>query len=133
MCLFNVMFVHTWMKAHYEKSRLLSHCSFYLRVSCLNSNHVINVKKIHNVFACYDRSKLNRVKCQKNYIYLFYMINDVKIYLHNKSVCHNVLKNYKYIFKKIEIIFCFYEICNIYWTLRIHMFRINLWTMWKIW
>jgi hypothetical protein len=43
MCLFNVMLVHMWVKAHYEKPRLLSHCIF------LNFNHVISVKDFHNV------------------------------------------------------------------------------------
>lgn len=63
------------------------------------------MKDFHNVFACYDKSKLDKVKCQKNNIYLFYMISDVKIYLHNKNVYHNVLKICKYTQEIIEMIF----------------------------
>jgi hypothetical protein len=93
MHLFNVMFVCMWVKAHYEKSRLLSHCIFFFsRVSYLNFNNVINVKvaMFLHVRIGQNLTKSNAKKYL--FIYLFYMISDVKIYLHNKNVCHNVLK-----------------------------------------
>jgi len=58
------------VKAHYKGDQL----SYFFGVPCLNFNHVIIMKKIHNVFAYYDKSKPKEVKCQKNYIFWFHMM-----------------------------------------------------------
>jgi hypothetical protein len=42
-------------------------------------------------------------------------------------------KRCKYIQKMIEMIFSFYEICNIYQTLGFHMIGISFWNMWRVW
>jgi hypothetical protein len=39
---------------------------------------------------------------------------DVRVYLCQKYICHNILKNENIIQKMIEIIFSFYDICTIY-------------------
>jgi hypothetical protein len=41
----------------------------------------------------------------KKVLYIYFMISDIKIYLHNKNVCHNVLKICKYTQEMIEMIF----------------------------
>jgi hypothetical protein len=58
------------VKAHYGwggKIVVTLYC--FLKVSCLNFNHVIIMKKIYNVFAYYGRSKPEKVKFQINYTF----------------------------------------------------------------
>jgi hypothetical protein len=47
---------------------------YFLGVPCLNFNHVIIMKDFHIFFAYYDKSKLPKIKCQKNYIFKFHMM-----------------------------------------------------------
>lgn len=52
---------------------------------------------------------INKSKFQKNTLFNFISC-DVKIYLHKTNVYHSAFENQN----MIEIIYNFYEICNIY-------------------
>ncbi len=52
-----------WVKAHWGGGgvcKIVVTLYYFLRVPCLNFNHVIIMKDFHNVFAYYGRSKLNK-------------------------------------------------------------------------
>jgi hypothetical protein len=50
-------FKHIRVKAHYGGAQNCGHIVLFLKVPCLNFNHVIIMKDFHNVFAYYGKSK----------------------------------------------------------------------------
>jgi hypothetical protein len=46
-----------WVKAHYGGGQIVVTLYRFLKVPCLNFNHVIVMKDFHNVFAYYGKSK----------------------------------------------------------------------------
>jgi hypothetical protein len=51
------------VKAHYRGGMIVVTLYYFSRVPYLNFNHVIIMKKFHNIFAYYDSSKLKEIKC----------------------------------------------------------------------
>ncbi len=100
------------VKTHYRGAKIVVSLYYFPKVSCLNFNHVIIMKKNCNIFAYYGRSKPKEIKCQINYIFLEYEV--MLKYISAQKKCHKVPKKCKYIHEMIEMIFNVYEICNIY-------------------
>jgi hypothetical protein len=79
---------------------------FILGVPSLNFNHLIIMKKFHNVFAYYDTSKPKEIKCQINCTLLFSY--DVMLeYLCQNNVLRNLLKNANTFNKQLKSFFYF--------------------------
>jgi hypothetical protein len=47
-----------WGESTLKWDMIMSHCIIFLRVPCLNFNHVIIMKDFHNVFVYYGKSEL---------------------------------------------------------------------------
>ncbi len=83
------------MKAHYGGgAKIVLTLQFILRVPSLNFNHVIIMKKFHNVFAYYGRSKPKKKMPNKLYTFSFSFSYDVMLeYLNQNNIYQNILKN----------------------------------------
>jgi hypothetical protein len=65
---------------------------YFLGVPCLNFNHVIIMKDLHNTFAYYRKSKPKEVKCKKK-ITFFISYDVILKYILCRKKCHDVVKN----------------------------------------
>jgi len=88
------------VKAHYKGAKIVIILYYFWGVPCLNFNHVIIMKDFHNVFTYYGRYPK---KSNAKETTLFYFIwCDVRIYLCQKHICHNVLKNANIFLKRLK-------------------------------
>jgi hypothetical protein len=80
------------VEAHYKGAKIVVTLYYFLRVPCLNFNHVIILKDLHNVFSYYGKSKPKKIKCYKTTVSYFIWCH-VRIYFCQKK-CQNILKNW---------------------------------------
>ncbi len=83
-----------WVKAHYRGAKIFVTLYYFLRVPCLNFNHVMSL--LWRIFTMFLHIMVgqNPNKSNSKETTFFNLIwCDVKVYLCQKYICHNIFLN----------------------------------------